>query len=244
MKKLKFLTWTLCMLAIPFFIACDEDDEVYEIDMATVHESDGVLSLESDEYGNLPVSNSDILTHYKVNKEGQRILAYFQFNDNDAQKGDNSVTIYDLYKVLTKKLYEMPAEKEDSIGNDPIAVSKIYASRNHLNIFFTFLGSNSGIAHMLNLVTTEESQVDEEGLLEVEFRHNLEEDSEVYPQSGWVSFELSSIPGFTEGTTNGLKVKVSNGDGEEKTYKIKWILTEEDKDNKLSYGSFSNTKTK
>ncbi len=244
MKKFKFLTWTLCLLTIPFFISCDDDDEVYEIDMATVHDSDGNLSLESDYFGYLPVSNKDILTYYKVNKEGQRILAYFQFNEDDAKKENRSIKIYDLYKVLTKKLYDMPAEKEDSIGNDPIAVSSIYTSRDHLNIFFTYLGSNSGIAHMLNLITTEESQVDENGLLEVEFRHNLEGDNEVYPQSGWVSFELSSIPGFTEGTINGIKVKVNNGNEVEKTYRINWLLTEKDKSNKLSFGSFSNTRTK
>lgn len=243
MKKLKFLTWTLCLLTIPFFTACDDDDEVYEIDMATVHESEGTLSLESDYYGDISIINSDILTHYKVNKEGQRILAYFQFND-DKSRSDRSVKVYDLYKVLTKRLYEMPAEKEDSIGNDRISVSRIYASKNHLNIFFTFLGSNSNIAHMLNLVTTEESQIDENGILEVEFRHNLEGDNEVYPQSGWVSFELNSIPGYTEGTTKSIKVKVNNGDGEEKTYKIEWQSAGEDKSSKLSFSSFSNTKTK
>jgi len=244
MKKLKFITWVLCLLTIPYFIACDDDDEVYEVDMVTVHENDGNLSIESDCYGHLSITNSDILTHYKVNKEGQRIIAYFQFNENEVQKNNRSVRIYDLYKVLTKKLYEMPVEKEDSIGNDPITVSSIYASHEHLNIFFTFLGSNSGIAHMLNLVTTEESQKDENGLLEVEFRHNLEEDNEIYPQSGWVSFELNSIPGYTEGTTKGLKVKVNNGDGEEKTYTVNLVSSKEDKSNKLSLGSFSSTRTK
>lgn len=244
MKKLRFITWVLCLLTLPCFIACDDDDEVYEVDMATVRENEGNLSIESDYYGHLSVSNSDILTHYKVNKEGQRILAYFQLNEDEVQKKNRSVRICDLYKVLTKRLYEMPVEKEDSIGNDPIAISKIYTSREHINIFFTFLGSSSGIAHMLNLITTEESQKDENGLLEVEFRHNLEGDREIYPQSGWVSFELNSIPGYTEGTTKRLKIKVNNGGGEERSYTISLVSSEEDKSKKLSIESFSNTKTK
>lgn len=247
MKRLKFIIWTICLLTLPCFIACDDDDEVYEIDMATVHESDGTFTLESDNFGNLIPSSNDLLTRNKVNVEGQRIMAYFQFNEEEGNKSSRSIKIYDLYKVLTKKLYEMPAEKEDSIGNNPVTVTSIYASHEHLNIFFTYLGNNSGIAHMVNLVTTEGSEPDAEGLLEVEFRHNKNGDIEAYPQSGWVSFELSSIPGYTDGTVKGLKVKVNNGDQIEKTYKISFPLTsstttENHTNPTLSFGSFSNTK--
>lgn len=249
MKKRNLILGLLSLLTFTTFIACDDDDSFsYYTDMATVKEQDGQWILQSDNCGNLIPDNSSIIKINDAAKDGQRVIAAFNFfNDKKSKNSSRSIELYDIYRVLTKNLYQMPDEKEDSIGNDPIYIKKIVCSTEHINIFFQYKRSNSGIAHFINLVTTESSIVNKDGLLNVEFRHNNERDHPDYIQQGWVAFPLKSIPGYTENTINGLLIKVYNGNGETQliTYKFKNDNNNSEKDSEgLNIPSFSSTKTK
>ncbi len=250
MKKMNLIFGLLCLLTFTTFTACDDDDDnfTYYADMATVKELDGQWILQSDNCGKLVPDNSSIIKLNDAAKDGQRVIAAFNFfNEENSRNSSRSIELYDIYRVLTKDLYQMPAEKEDSIGNDPVYIKKIVSSEEHINIFFQYKGSDSGIAHFINLVTTESSAVNEEGLLDVEFRHNNEGDHPHYLQNGWVAFPLKSIPGYSENTTKGLKIKVYNGDGKEQiiTYKFNTENNDSDIESQgLNILSFSNTKTK
>lgn len=248
MKKINLIFRLLCLLTFTTFTACNDDENFsYYTDMATVEEQDGHWILQSDNCGSLIPDNSSIIKINDAAKNGQRVIAAFNFfNEENSKNSSRSIELYDIYRVLTKDLYQMPADKEDSIGNDPIYIKKIVGSAEHINIFFQYKRSNSGIAHFINLVTTESSIVNKDGLLNVEFRHNNEGDHPYYIQQGWVAFPLKSIPGYTENTIKGLLIKAYNGNGEEQiiTYKFNNDTNNSDAKEKLDISSFSNTKTK
>lgn len=251
MKKINLIIGLLCMMWVaPMLTACDDDDDFsYYTDMATVADEDGQWILQSDNGGKLIPEDASLIKAHNAEKDGQRIIAAFNFTDE--RNGSNRIKLYDVYRVLTKNVYKLTEAKEDSIGNDPIAITKLFKSQDHLNIRFVYEGNASGIAHFINLVTTDQSTIDDKGLLYMELRHNNEGDHPRFRQAGWAAFPLKSIPGYEEGKIKGVKIKVNKGDGNEET--IAYVFpTQQDngqtklkQDNKeLSITSFSNTETK
>ena len=63
------------------FTACDDDDDnfTYYADMATVKELDGQWILQSDNCGKLVPDNSSIIKLNDAAKDGQRVIAAFNF---------------------------------------------------------------------------------------------------------------------------------------------------------------------
>lgn len=255
MKKINYLFGLMCLLTLPIFIACDDDDDfTYYTDMATVTEQDGQWILQTDNCGELIPDNSSILKVHEANNEGQRVIAAFNYFEKQ-DRSNRSIELYDIYKILTKDVYQMPAnneEKEDSIGNDPIKIKKILMSDEHINIYFVYNGDGySGIKHFINLITVGDNpQPDANGVLQMEFRHNNEGDHPRNLQPGWVAFPLKSIPGYENGTTKKLSIKVKERSDLDTiiTYdlKNKNSETEQVNNNAQEYAvnSFSNTKTK
>lgn len=250
MKKINLIIGLLCMMWVaPMFTSCDDDDDFsYYTDMATVAEEDGQWVLNSDNGGKLIPEDASLIKANQAEKDGQRVIAAFNFTDD---RNGNRVKLYDVYRVLTKDAFQMTEADEDSIGNDPIAITRIFASADHINIRFIYEGNVSGIKHFINLVTTEQSTIDSKGLLYMELRHNNEGDHPRFTQAGWVAFPLKSIPGFTEGKIKGLRIKTNKGDGNEETIAYTFPTKEDNgqtklnKDNtELSISSFSNTETK
>ena len=249
MKIKKLFYGLLCLVALSTFIACDDDDGFsYYTDMATVKLRDGQWILQSDNCGILIPDNTGILAEQGADKENQRVIAAFNFFDKE-NRSNQSVELYDIDRVLTKDLYQMPANDEakaDSIGNDPIAISKIITSPLHINIYFSIFGEHSDIQHFINLITVGENvEPDNEGTLHVEFRHNNEGDHPRIVLSGWAAFSLESIPGYTEGKTKRLSIKVNEGNNKETI--ITYDLEKKDNGNntqEYAFSDFSNTKTK
>ena len=98
--------------------------------------------------------------------------------------------------VATKDIYIMPAEKSDSIGNDPINAVEAWITEGYLNIKYQFYHSNNQEKkHMLNLVVNEEiaSENTRPDYFLLEFRHNAYEDAQLEPGTGVVSFKLDNI---------------------------------------------------
>lgn len=248
MKTRNLIVGLLSLLALPTFVACDDDNFTYYTDMATVENEDGRLLLQSDNCGELIPVNPGLLASFDADKDNQRIIAAFNFTDKD-NRANYGVELYDIYRVLTKDVYRMPAndeEKNDSIGNDPIAIKRIMTSPKHINFYFTVYGNRSDIKHFINLITVgDNAEPDADGTLHVEFRHNNEGDHPRFVQWGWAAFPLESIPGYSEGKTKRLSIKVNEGNNTETiiTYNL-----EENNDNEnakmYNISDFSNTKTK
>lgn len=186
MKTKNLLLGLLCLLTLPTtFIACDDDEFVYYTDMATVTDRDGRWVLESDNCGELIPLNTAALTMHDADKDNQRVIAAFNYVD-EKDRSNKGIELYDIYRVLTKDVYCMPAddtEANDSIGNDPIHIRRITTSAKHLNFYFSVMGNNSTIAHFINLITVgDKKEPDSNGVLHMEFRHNNEGDHPRFPQ--------------------------------------------------------------
>lgn len=171
-------------------------------------------SIDSDLYGKLIPKNPDIINCFDADSIGQRILININFpNKNDKDSKDTvgkEVTIYDLYKVLTKNADDLRLNNTvntDNYGNDNIQVTNAYISHEHLNIEFNIKGNNEAIPHRISLLLTENTQIDDEGLLEVELRHNKNSDYGNKLYWGVVSFTLASIPEYTNENFKGFRIK-------------------------------------
>lgn len=176
-------------------------------------------SINSDLYGDVIPKNPDIIRSYEADSIGQRILVNINFpnaEDKDSKVNiSKEVTIYDLYKVLTKKADDLRLnnnEDSESFGNDIIEITYASISNEHLNIEFNISGSNETIPHRISLLLTENTQIDDEGLLEVELRHNKNSDNGDKLYWGIASFTLSSIPEYSNANFKGFRIKYQSED--------------------------------
>ena len=171
-------------------------------------------SINSDLYGDVIPKNPDIIRSFDADSVGQRILVNINFpnaEDKDSKVNTGKeVTIYDLYKVLTKKADDLRLnndEDTESFGNDVIQITNVNIGNEHLNIEFNISGSNETIPHRISLLLTENTQIDDEGLLEVELRHNKNSDNGDKLYWGIASFTLSSIPEYSDANFKGFRIK-------------------------------------
>ena len=171
-------------------------------------------SINSDLYGDVIPKNPDIIRSFDADSVGQRILVNINFPDAEDKDSKVStgkeVTIYDLYKVLTKKADDLRLnndEDTESFGNDVIQITNVNIGNEHLNIEFNISGSNETIPHRISLLLTENTQIDDEGLLEVELRHNKNSDNGDKLYWGIASFTLSSIPEYSDANFKGFRIK-------------------------------------
>ena len=135
-----------------------------------------------------------------------------------------------LKKITLKDIYNMPAEKEDSIGDDRINITQMWLTRkDYLNIECQFMSSeNTEKKHMLSLVINEASTDgnDNPDYLTLEFRHNANEDSPLVPSSAIVSYKLDAIAPLLEGK-KGVTIRVNTIYEGEKFYQIDFKSAEE-----------------
>ena len=176
-------------------------------------------SINSDLYGDVIPKNLDIIISFDADSIGQRKLVNINFQnaeDKDSKVNTGkAVTIYDLYKVLTKKADDLRLnndEDTESFGNDIIQITNANISNGHLNIEFNISGSNETIPHRISLLLTENTQIDDEGLLEVELRHNKNSDNGDKLYWGIASFTLSSIPEYSNANFKGFRIKYQSED--------------------------------
>lgn len=179
----------------------------------TPSEIPGEAIIESDNEGKAYVMNPQMLTYYEANNEGQRIFYTYTKTDNSNGGSNNKgpyVTLKTLYKILTKPMDKLAEGEEDIYGQDGINFISSNYGKTHLTLSFQILGSNSNIKHRISLVAAADAKPDANGYISVELRHNAEGDSQtsVSPVS-YVSFPLSSVPGFAEGTLKGFKITMN-----------------------------------
>ncbi|MDP4206934.1 MAG: NigD-like C-terminal domain-containing protein, partial [Bacteroidota bacterium] len=101
------------------------------------------------------------------------------------------VKINALKDVLTKGIFMITPEKEDSIGNDPIHVNDVWLTNNYLNFEMQYYGGN--MIHYINLVKDNNAQGPAGSAIKLQLRHNNKSDSGHIPLKALVSFDLSSL---------------------------------------------------
>ncbi len=239
MKKYKATAIVLLtIIMIPFIQSClgEYDDELndmqsnmpYNAALATVvtpSEISGEAIIESDNDGIAYVVNPDKLTRFETNNPGQRIF-YTYINaanpTGDANKKGPFISIEYLQKILTKDMDILKEGDEDVYGQDRINLITPIMGKTHLTLLFQILGSNSSIKHRISLVAVEGTVPDENGYMSVELRHNAEGDRQEEPGPGYVSFPLSSVPGFEERKLKGFKIKVNTINNGEETVTVSY----------------------
>lgn len=261
MKNFKaIVTVVIMIIMIPFIQSClpiDKDDEMsnipngmpYNAALATVispGEVPGEAIIESDNEGTAFVVNPEKLIYYEANNKGQRI--FYTYRKAESPKGDDSkssyISIDFLRKILTKPMDVLQEGEEDVYGHDKINLISYNMGNTHLTLLFQILGFDTSIKHRISLVAKADAIPDTDGYISVELRHNAEGDKQEYISSdNYVSFPLSSVPGFKEGTLKGFKIKIntisygedivtiSKENSKSKSFQILWEET-------------SNTKTK
>ncbi len=230
----------LLILLLPAFalVSCNDDDgyslDKFWVSMATVENPD------DNSYFYLRLDNNDRLWVASTNfynyrpRTGQRILAdYTILNDKPENAGyQHDVKLNDAYNILTKNIFYITPETQDSIGNDPIGVRDIWVGGDYLNIRFFF--DASGKTHFINLVRDNSKEYND-GRIHLEFRHNAYDDEQRYRVGGWVSFNLNSLFVQPQEITErlNLTVHVKELDGTEKKYDFiydpdnKWVSPKE-----------------
>lgn len=190
MKRVVFISLLLAVI----MLACEKEEYV------PIYF--GIGSIEKTGDTNLDfvvnLDGGEILTPINVYddnivEDGDRIIVEYIIIEE--QSTDNfDVSINNIDDILTKGVFQLTEDNNDSIGNDPIHTydENIWISSKHLNIIFEYYGYSE--THFINLVKPiGEPSYNEDGRLILEFRHNANGD---YPNSvisGIVSFELESL---------------------------------------------------
>ncbi|MDP4205113.1 MAG: NigD-like C-terminal domain-containing protein, partial [Bacteroidota bacterium] len=160
--------WTLLfagLFLIGIFTACDNNDDGYSLNNVWV--GMGVINktgVGNNEY-NITLDDNSILfpvaseNQYTDLKNGERVIAYFTILGEKTSTGTQKqyyVKINALKDVLTKGIFMITPEKEDSIGNDPIHVNDVWLTNNYLNFEMQYYGGN--MIHYINLVKDNNAQ--------------------------------------------------------------------------------------
>lgn len=214
-QKMTFVTLMLLFLTTPMLQSCLDDwnndyNTLFAIGTVEVIEGkDYYFAL--DEGSKLYPSDTSYVHNYTV-VDGQRAFIYFSKLDEKLPGYDYNAQINHIENILTKDIYFMPAEKADSIGDDRINATDFWITGDYLNIKYQFYHSNNEEKkHMLNLVVNEAStgENDKPDYVNLEFRHNAYNDSQLQLGTGMVSFKLDNIAGLMEGK-KGLSIRVKS----------------------------------
>ena len=212
----------LLLFSIVLFMACDNDDHFsHYISVGTVNNPnhDGFFNIELDNNILLKVTKT-VAPDYKP-PTGQRILAeYTVLNKNEEINKIYNIKLYDSYNILTKGIFNLTPESQDSIGYDPVGINRMWIGNNFLNIEFYYRGYNK--THFITLAKDEKTPKDHR--VHLEFRHNANKDYEHYFKYSIASFNLTSLQSLTNGQL--LELVIYNYDGENQTHELTYKFGE------------------
>ena len=212
-----------------YMSSCLDNEKYPELHstMGTITDIENSI-IESDSYGKLIPTNPNVIKMYEADSLGQRVLISISFpnSEEDVKKDESGkqVTIYDFYKVLTKKVDDTrnpECEDIENFGKDLIKITSAYISKEHLNIEFNINGNNATIPHRISLLLTEETKIDDEGLVYVELRHNKNSDYGNKLYWGVVSYTLSSIPEYNDTDFKGFRISYMSSDNTKSEITVK-----------------------
>ncbi len=194
MRTVKIL---ILVLVAAVFVKCSDDDASEPVyggfGLVLVDDSQPlgyVIKMDDEDYI-IPLSPSRIIDSWD---DSTRILVYFYVEEQvDAIDGNDTyeVRMLDWENILMKDIFTITPETEDSIGNDPIIMKKMWVTDNFLNFELSFWGNNE--THMVNLVKQPGEIVAGDQPIELEIRHNKFDDEELFRYSAYVSFDLEPL---------------------------------------------------
>lgn len=187
------------------FAGCSDDDGYSLNDMwigfGVLQKSDAASPSESPK---IIMDNKDVLAPIASNyppgwldklDDGERLLVNYTILDEELDDA-GEVTLYyvkvnQIDDVLMKGIMDITPEDEDSIGNDAIIVEDFWMTDSLLNFKLKYWGYNT--IHFLNLVKQPGEILEENQPIELELRHNANEDDESIPFTAFVSFSLNGL---------------------------------------------------
>lgn len=203
----------IAALLMPLLHACLDDDTTnhHQLTIGTIKVVDGQeYYFALDEGTKMYPGDTTNIHNYTVVPE-QRAFVYFDLLEEKVSGYDYNAAIYRIENILTKDIYLMPAEKEDSIGDDRINITNMWIANDHLNIQYQIhYDDTSNKSHMLNLIVNEaaDDKNDKEDYLTLEFRHNAYGEAQRKLGPGIVSFRLNNIRQLAKGK-RGLNIRVN-----------------------------------
>jgi len=203
----RYRIFNLLVLISLIFASCSQEDspEFYSV-LGTVEKVEDSTFVVSDEDERLLVINSSALNSVNDN---DRIIVYFTISDMAKPIGvDYVIDIYNFSTVLFKPVLVLEYEISDSIGNDPMTVRNIWIAKDFLNLNFDYYGGSSGIKHFINLIRFPGDIPTD--TVELELRHNANDDSESLLLNGFVSFDLQSLRNAGDSVVIHVKAKEYN----------------------------------
>lgn len=218
-KSFLYPMWVGLFGIMVLFASCsDHDDEGLYVQMGTVGKNAGLYELALDYERTYPMPDSTWLVRTGSNKPGQRVIAFYNYVERDGTQYPG-IDVRSIYKVLTKPFFRSPSQAQsDSIGNNGIELKRAWIVGGYLNIYFEYLAAYyGGTAHYISMVTKEKAP-DENGFIELEFRHNQCYDSREVWRGGYVSFILK--PEDTPKGTKGYLIRYPDIYGTKRVCKV------------------------
>jgi hypothetical protein len=184
----KNLIAALLTTAVYLLTACNKEEEIYYSALGIIRISEDSIVIETDNGNRLLVDDRNRIGIPLVDND--RVIAYFTLVDRTAPAGiDLVIDIYDISKVLFKPVIELSSAIADSIGDDPLTVGSLWLDKDFINLSFIYYGGEK--MHYINLIRHPgEIRTD---TIDLEIRHNDNDDAGIYSYSGFVSFDLSSL---------------------------------------------------
>lgn len=228
MRILKFIALAMILGLVPLLQSCmdsDNDNDSAGLAMATVKVIEGneyYLSL--NDGAKMYPGDTTAIHNYEL-QDGQRAFIYFNLLDDKVSGYDYNAQIVNIVNILTKEIVPLTEETAEAIGDDPINLTGAWMTKDNVTFEFQILGTNSAEKkHFLNLVQneTESAATDEDGYINLEFRHNNEGDSPLQVGAGYVAFKLDAIAPLMDGK-KGIKIRVNSIYDGIKYYKVNFM---------------------
>ncbi|MFW6310052.1 MAG: NigD-like protein [Prolixibacteraceae bacterium] len=128
-------------------------------------------------------------------KSGDRILINYTILDDktdDAGEVEHYyIKVNSVKKILKKGILDITEENQDSIGNDPIIVKEVWMTDTLLNFEMKYWGRYK--THFINLVKQPGELTAADQPVELELRHNANDDVTDIPFVSFVSFDLNKL---------------------------------------------------
>jgi hypothetical protein len=221
MKKLLIL---LMMGAVfSFMTGCDMDDDGYSLNDAWIGFGLVQKNAESDSF-TIAMDDGEVLYPAVHNmswsdlKNNDRVLANFTILGNRQNENHDEqyyVKINSMRKILFKGILDITPAIEDSIGNDPIHVADKWIKKGMLNFELKYRGGSK--VHYINLVKQPGAINPDNGPVILELRHNTNGDTDRYPLSAIVTFDLNALKVVGKNSTS-FKVIAKGFDGDDFEY--------------------------
>lgn len=234
MKKLKFITFIFAIMTLTTMLqSClDDDGSSDSLVVSTINVPDPdskEFYLTADDGKTLFPSNAQLWSNQEL-EDGQRAFVIFNELDQPVNGYDYNIEIKHIDKILTKEIVTMGEGEntEKKIGDDKINATYLWITKDnkYLTIEFQYLGTHSeDKKHFLNLVINnpqpESTNSRDNDYIDLEFRHNSENDSPERLGEGYISFKLDKIKEQMKGK-KGVRIRVRTIYNEIKHYEVKF----------------------